>query len=339
MSVESRATSDIQSIREELLRARREAGDNERGTMTATTMNFVVYIDRPEYRDWILERAEKIAEKHPARLLILDANADRSGASLATSLRQGTTTVRTERVDIGVGDLTAEQTYAVANSLSIPDLRTVLWWTGVRIAGEQRFEELLELADDVVVDSSGALKDETSVRELVGFLSRHRTVALQDLAYMRLAPWQDMIAQFFDDTQLREELFSIKHVTVASGSDAEGLYLGGWLGSRLGWVACHRAMFCDRGGIEIPFSLTRSGEIRRVTSVRLETQKSVYTAELAQDDGRVVALRIEGARARPDRIVPLQSVDNASLIERAILERSTNEIFETSLRMVGRLLA
>ena len=37
-----------------------------------------------------------------------------------------------------------------------------------------------------------------------------RRVSLRDLAWMRLHPWQDIIAHFFDDPALREELFSIR---------------------------------------------------------------------------------------------------------------------------------
>ena len=43
-----------------------------------------------------------------------------------------------------------------------------------------------------------------------------------------------MIARFFDDPALREELYSLRSVRIVSGSDAEALYLGGWFASRAG---------------------------------------------------------------------------------------------------------
>jgi len=58
---------------------------------------------------------------------------------------------------------------------------------------------------------------------------------LRDLAWMRLRPWQDMIANFFDDPALLGELFSIRRLHIASGSDSEAFYLAGWLASRLDW--------------------------------------------------------------------------------------------------------
>ena len=213
-----------------------------------------------------------------------------------------------------------------------------MWWTGSYLTGEARFAELVEIADDVVVDSSGGARDERTVREVSSFLGTHYDLSVVDLAWLRIAPWQDMIAQFFDEPSLREELFAIRKVTIAAGSDAEALYLGGWLGSRLGWVVCRNSTFCDRRGYEIPLVLECVGDPRRVTSVRIETGGSVYTASVDEPEGRVVALRVENDRGRTERVAPLQAVDNASLIERAILERTTNEIFETSLRMVGRLI-
>ena len=190
-----------------------------------------------------------------------------------------------------------------------------------------------------MVDSSGSARDERTVREVAAFLGSHYDISIVDLAWLRIASWQDMIAQFFDEPALREELFAIRKVTIAAGSDAEGLYLGGWLGSRLGWVVCRGSTFCDRRGYEIPLVLECAGDPRRVVSVKIETGGSVYTASVCEEDGRVVTLRVENDNGVSERVVPLQAVDNASLIERAILERSTNEIFETSLRMVGRLIA
>jgi hypothetical protein len=70
----------------------------------------------------------------------------------------------------------------------------------------------------------------------------------------------------------------------------------------------------------------------------LHAGTSVYRAELSDADPHVVALSIEGTRSRPVRYVPLQNIGNTSLIERAILECSRDEIFETSLLTVRELL-
>jgi hypothetical protein len=116
------------------------------------------------------------------------------------------------------------------------------------------------------------------------------------------------------------------------------LYLGGWLGSRLGWRASAHNKFTDSSGSEIAFVRETSGRIRRVHLVEITTDNGVYRAAVSPDDETIAVLSTEGGTARPARLVPLQSIDNASLIERAILEPATDEVFDTALRMVGTLI-
>lgn len=323
--------SAIETIREELART----------SLSATTINFVVWIDDPQYRDWVLERAGRLAEKHPSRTVILDSCPDTEGARFIHGKRDDAShvTAQSDRVVIGSLGMTPDELRETTQGLIISDLPTVLWWTPDAISGEPAFEALLDIADALVVDSSGSTTGEASVLELATFFASRPTLALRDLAWMRLRPWQDMIAQIFDDANLREELFAIRKLCISSGSAAEALYLGGWLGSRLGWTACARDQFCDRSGMNIPFERARDGGIRRVRSVELTTAKAVYTATVSTNDEHVVTLHSSLSAAGNERHVPLQAIDNASLLERAILEPATDEVFETALRMVGMLLA
>jgi glucose-6-phosphate dehydrogenase assembly protein OpcA len=190
-----------------------------------------------------------------------------------------------------------------------------------------------------VVDSSLGVRDATTILELAQFYKEHSDVSLRDLAWMRLHLWQDIIAHFFDDPALREELFSIQKLRIVAGSDAEALYLGGWLASRLGWSAVARDEFADRNGHRIVFEHERGGQARRVYSVALTTATSVYQGSVDEDDASVVRVWVEGANERPVRLVPVQAIDTASLVERAALEDGgTDEIFETALRMVQTLI-
>jgi glucose-6-phosphate dehydrogenase assembly protein OpcA len=157
---------------------------------------------------------------------------------------------------------------------------------------------------------------------------------------MRLHLWQDIIAHFFDDPALREELFSIRKLRIVAGSDAEALYLGGWLASRLGWSAAARNEFADRNGHRIEFEHERGGQARRVYNVALTTATSVYQGSVDEDDASIVRVWVEGANAREERLVPVKAIDTASLVERAALEEpGTDEIFERALRMVPTLVA
>ena len=157
---------------------------------------------------------------------------------------------------------------------------------------------------------------------------------------MRLHMWQDIVAHFFDDPALRQELFSIQKVRIVAGSDAEALYLAGWLASRLGWSATAHDEFVDRNGHHVSFEHERGGQARRIYSIALTTGTSVYQGSIDKTDASVVRVWVEGTNAREVRLVPIQAIDTAALVERAALAGGgTDEIFETALRMVPTLVA
>jgi glucose-6-phosphate dehydrogenase assembly protein OpcA len=322
-------TADIELIRSELAQSKSHI----------TTMNFIVWIDRESNRDWVIQRAIKISEKHPSRTIVLDASPGRVGAHVRP-LDANNPNHQSTFIDIGVADMTPQAACVLATSLEVPDVLTVLCWNAESLGHDTAFRCFFEGARPVaVVDSSLGVRDATTILELAQFYKEHSDVSLRDLAWMRLHLWQDIIAHFFDDPALREELFSIQKLRIVAGSDAEALYLGGWLASRLGWSAVARDEFADRNGHRIVFEHERGGQARRVYSVALTTATSVYQGSVDESDASVVRVWVEGANERPVRLVPVQAIDTASLVERAALEDGgTDEIFETALRMVQTLI-
>ena len=290
--------------------------------------------------DWIVERACRLADKHPSLTLILDHTGKRSGeATVSATARDDRpqSTTHGECVDIDVAAFDAATIVSYVAALCTTGVPNVLWWSGANVSTRPVFEALLPRAELLLVDSSGALRDESAVSRLIEFHQEHRDVAMRDLAWLRLRPWQDMVAAFFDDPALRDELFSIRRLHIASGSASEALYLGGWLASRLGWIAAGTDAFADRNGRPVAFVRERVGEIRRIQSICLDSETSWYHGEVTSDP-HVVRVWSEGAHTHEPRLFPLRAVDNTSLLERAILERGTDELFEQTLRILATLL-
>jgi glucose-6-phosphate dehydrogenase assembly protein OpcA len=331
MSLESSTVStSLDAIRAELARTK----------LSTSTLNLVVWIDDPARRDWILERAGMLGDKHPSFTLILDHTGVRGGDATVTTLArdaESTLSVLGERVDIDVSGASAETVVGYVAGLCGPGVPTILWWSGMREESRPTFEALLPFAGTLLFDSSGGSRDEEAMRKLVAFHAAHPEVELRDMAWMRLRPWRDMIANFFDDPALLGELFSIRRLHIASGSDSEAFYLGGWLASRLGWNATGRNAFTDRNGAQVEFARKRVGDIRRVQSICLDSDTSWYHGEVTDDPG-VVRIWVEGEYAREPRLFPLQAIDNASLLERAVLETGADDLFETALQSAGTLL-
>ncbi len=340
MTTHSDSIADTAEILDRLRESRRDAAaEGSAGSARVATMNFVVFVDDPAHREWVLERALVVVDKHPARLIVLDSTDATSGVDVSTKvLHRGGAVIINERVDVGVKPLDHATIISLIQELTVPEIPVVLWWSGARLLQSRTFSGLAQLAQTVLVDSSGKARGDETITELGEFITRFSSVRLQDLAFMRLAPWQDMIAQFFDDPALREDLFSITGIEIESGSDAEALYLAGWLGSRLSWEPAGRDAFRNRSGREIPFLKSDKGDQRRVLSVVLRAGESTYRATLSPDDENVVCLYVEGAKAKPMWCVPLQNIANTALIEKAIIENMRDDIFETSLLTVRDLL-
>jgi hypothetical protein len=148
-----------------------------------------------------------------------------------------------------------------------------------------------------------------------------------------------MIAELFDNPQFQEDLFSITNLEIASGSQAEALYLAGWFASRLSWTVAGPQAFRDIRGVTIPFGRIDRGDRRRVQSVVVTVHDGTsYHAAVHDDDSNVVELWAEGPKANKPRVTPLQNIDNTSLIEKAILSAAHDQLFETSLHTVREVL-
>lgn len=305
--------------------------------LSTSTVNFVVWIDEPERRDWVLERAALLSHKHPSFMLVLDRTGVRAGDATVHGAPETPVSVQGQRVDVDVAGADPALIEEYVAALCPESVPTVLWWSTRNLASRPAFDLLVRHAATLVVDSSGSVGDEGPLRSLIAFHAARPEVRVRDLAWLRLSPWRDMIAHFFDDPNLLGELYSIRKLHIVSGSEAEALYLGGWLASRLGWRPSGRDAFADGSGHEVRFVRRREGELRRVQSVCLDSEASWYHGEVTEDAG-VVAVWVEGEHARERRLYPLQAVDNTSLLERAVLETGPDEVFETALRSVGTLL-
>jgi glucose-6-phosphate dehydrogenase assembly protein OpcA len=330
---------DVGAILAKLRESHENQSEREGTGPRLATLNFVIFVDDSAHRAWVIERATRVASKHPSRSIVLDSTGTHDGVAVSTSACSlDSATVVNEHVTVGVTELDHGGIVKLAHDLSVPGVPTFVWWSGARFLQSRTFSGLVERATGVLLDSSGKASDEETIRELADFPTRFPNVVLRDLAFMRLAPWQDMIAQFFDDPALREDLFSIRSLHIESGSAAEALYLAGWFGSRLSWEAAAGRTFFDRRRRRVPFTMEYRGGRRRILAVRLTSDDSTYVAQLSGDDRNAVCLHVEGVKAKPMFCMPLQNIDNALLVERAILTPRHDEIFETSLATVRDLI-
>jgi glucose-6-phosphate dehydrogenase assembly protein OpcA len=313
------ATFDISHVLDELAQ--------QHGTEVSTTsLNVVVFAEKhDDFLQRAIQRIDELSGRHASRTIVLVA-ADDPQTRLAEA----------ERVEIGIRGVAANEVRSIVHDLTVPDVRTVLMWGGSDLS-EEHFIQLGELANVVILFSSARDRGVEPLRQILQQRNSPVGGKLRDLAYMRLLTWQDTVAQFFDDDDLASELPTISRISVVSGTEPEAYYLVGWLASRLKWDPCGAREFCNPQGRVVTVEMQKSGPVRRVQSVRLESSHCTFGATIESGSEDLICLTVDGEKARPRRCTPLHDVDIISLVERAIFSPQT-DVYGATLDMVGRLL-
>jgi Glucose-6-phosphate dehydrogenase subunit len=189
-----------------------------------------------------------LGERHPSRTILLHPDPDdpRDALDADVDLRcfaSGGGAVCFEVIDITLCGQRAHAPASVVSPLLIHDLPAFLRWRGDLPFGSTELEQLLGVADRLVVDSTEWGEPERTFGRLPEVFE---WIAASDIAWGRLEPWRRSLAARWPGIAELERL----HVT---GPKAEALLLAGWLGGRL-----HR---------EIPLEHT---EADRITAVAVD---------------------------------------------------------------------
>jgi glucose-6-phosphate dehydrogenase assembly protein OpcA len=240
-------------------------------------------------------------------------------------------------IELGANGSSAELLRGAANALRLPDAPVILLWIAPGIGDDERFCELSRDARTVVYNSSLVDAGNGALRQLVEYVERHPELPLADIAYLRLAPWQESVAILFDGEE-SQELLDLTRVEIACGSDPEGLYLLGWLASRLNWKPASAEMLTGSDGKAIAFAIRREGEQRRIARVALTSTRSTFVAEV-DPHGETINLSVTGGHAKPPRPRAINNPGVAALVERAILSSQNDRVFQAALAAAGGILA
>jgi len=180
---------------------------------------------------WV-EAAEDVltglADRHPSRTIVLvpdpdaedgiDANADVMQFPLGNG-RQ----VCVETIRVRLNGSRAEVPASVVQPLLLPDLPVFLRWRGVPPFGERPFEELIDVVDRLIVDSTEWPDLPAPYTQLAEVFDR---VVVSDIAWARTSRWRPQLASLWPGIK------NVKTIEV-TGTEAQANLLAGWLRSRL----------------------------------------------------------------------------------------------------------
>lgn len=301
------------------------APDLTQAHVRVATMTIVVFFEDAQIGKLARERIGALSAKHPSRVIILDGSREKAPENRDD-----------DWIEVGARTADGPSLAQRVASLRLHDAPVVLAWIARGVGGDDRFCALAPEAQTVVYNSSLVDDGSDALCELVQYVAHHQDAAISDIAYLRLAPWQESIAILFDGDEA-PELERLVCVETECGSEPEGLYLLGWLASRLGWTVASGNAFADHQGRRIDFALRPGGNPRRVRRVQLQTTDATFVAEAADETS--IHLNVIGGRARPARYRPVHDAGISALVERAILTGGNDRTFAAALAIAGEILA
>jgi glucose-6-phosphate dehydrogenase assembly protein OpcA len=224
---------------------------HDRGVVRACVLNLVVYANDAEGAALATDVVTQLTDSHPCRALVLtsdetaDETALRAWLSAHCQLpKPNGQRVCCEQVTLAATGDAVERLPSAVLPLLVPDLPVVLWWMGEPSFGSPLFEQLVDVADRLIVDTRSFQDPTFSLSQLASLVRNHSSrIAVDDLNWARLTPWQEQLAQTFDSTETLPYLERAERVTIryarprgsAWADPEQALLFAGWLLNRTGW--------------------------------------------------------------------------------------------------------
>lgn len=359
------SATSIDELERELARLRRaavaHAKERGRTLARASVLNLVVYSEREVHARRAARTVGDLALRHPSRAVILLADRGREGVVASVELRchvpqgDGAQPVLYEQIFARVRGDFDERVASVVIPLLVPDLPVFLWWTGTPPSDARHVDDLVGLADRLIVDSADFARADRTLPE-VAALSR-LSVGITDLNWARLTRWRELVAQFFDVPAWRPFLEGITGIRVGFAVDMDGrdihpsqaLLLLGWLASRLGWQPVEALAPAEAGGllfrmkradgapvmVRLRPRFERGLDTGDVSGVRIQSASASTTAEFvikrAPDERHATATAIVDGSVRAERVVPLPALRIRELLGEELAIAGNDRVYEAAL--------
>lgn len=359
----------ISALERELTRLRRAASAHatEQGhsVARAAVLNLVVYADREMHARRAAASTSRLSNRHPSRAIIILGDRQRESVDVAIQLHchvprpDETAQICYEQIFARVQGDADERVASVVIPLLVPDLPVFLWWTGTPPHDTRRFDDLIALADRLIVDSADFARPEQTLAVIAELARTHhgRKFGVTDLNWTRLTPWRELVASFFDVDAWRPCLDNILGVRVGFGVDMDGhdihpsqaLLLIGWLASRLGWKPVDSLAPSEAGGhlfkmanaegaailIRVRPRFERGIEPGDTSGVRLQAKRGANLYEFVlkrePDPRHVTATVVVNGETRSRRVVPLPEPGIEDLLREELSIVGSDRVFEDAL--------
>ncbi len=184
----------------------------------ATVLNLIVMVPDELEAARVVETMTGLGVRHPSRAIVLAADPKADGPALSAGITahchlgvDAREPICYEVVVLTVRGEAAEHLAGLVAPLLIHDLPTHVWWPGDPPFSDPIFDQLVEMSDRVVVDSNEFVDLLHGLRRLT---TLRRRSGVGDLAWRRLAWWQELTAEFFDAPRFRRYLPNLNRLAI-----------------------------------------------------------------------------------------------------------------------------
>ncbi len=364
--------ADIEAELAALWRSAAEDTVDGHAVTRACTLTLIVVVEDEDSAREVDNVMADLTRQNPARVIVLihEPAAQPSGLTAWISAHchlplMGQKQVCSEQITVQARGESARYLSSVVLPLTISGLPIHVWWRARRFSPPDYFEQILRIANHVIVDSARFPKPESDLAQFHELIARHHgALAITDLNWSRITPWREIVAQCFDSANRRPYLDKLSSVSVAYEKESsriltqrsQSILLGAWMASRLGWEFVGHQVEPD--GLTA-FAFSAQGRPVRFEQAAqdLGTGCGVcFHIELTADlgatapparftisrgsDGRVVQTQAEVPGVPPiGRTVRLEVFDEVASLNDELKMAGHDRIYEDTLRVLSIMLA
>lgn len=345
-------------------------GDERRVAARSSVMNLVVVAGRGETGERAAAVIQGLTGRHPSRTIIVTP-ADPDGPAWIDAQVQAHCVLPTpdspetcaELIYLTAGGESGQHLAGIVAPLLVHDLPCTVWWPSEPRLQGRATQDLLRMADRVLVDGSGWSSDGLERLAELAALPDGYNVEIADFALLRQSRWREAIASTFDLPRVMPFLGWIREITVrySARDGAPGatnvvrpIYHLAWLASRLGmtvaeplaaqddpWEGYHGLLRSGRRHVAMSLEPIESSNVAGSTmEVEIGAQRAghmLVTRVTGQSDGITVASTIDGDQL-PDRHYLVPRRQEGELLAETIEDAGAHPITAEALAMAAAIV-
>ena len=362
------SVADIEAGLSEMWRSVAGGTEADSAVTRASALTLLVYVDDERGAQDVSNLIAEVTRQNPCRAIVMLIQPEAAPAGLTATISAhchvplaGEKQICSEQITLRAKGEMGPELASVVLPLTVSGLPIYFWWRAGAFTAPPWLDQILRVTDHVIVDSARFSMIGSDLAGLAAWVSKTAgRVRVSDLNWARATPWRELLAQCFDSPDRRPYLERITSVRIEyemgstrlTAQRAQGLLLGAWMATRLGWKYQRterraadqpRTHYFQCQGREICFERV----LRRVEgrahgvcfSLVLEGGGARFSFKRGMDGTVVHTLaEVPGARSL-GRTVRVPVVQETETLNEELMLAHPDHVYEETLAMVARMTA